>query len=147
MARTKLFYFMWYDSSQAWIKTRIGCVGRNQENVREALERLKKTYYRNSYASFSGVLPIETDAQPIGDDVWIVFISCGHIPEMSEIKYVGNSKEDCLNWWRTNFKDYCCGATGGIPQFVATDESGVDFICNDERVYFDPVHIMLERLV
>lgn len=105
----KLFYYMLYDNSGSIIKASLSSISNVSGTIESLLENRKSQFRGNSYAHFTGVLEFETDTDVDSGPFWIVFYNNGVFDDLSNLKFVGQSYEECLDWWNENWEEYAHG--------------------------------------
>ena len=97
------FYSIHYPSTEphdCWWETDIDCISRERNKVEAAWREEELSEQNNRIDKF------ESETKITGYKVWIIYSYDADAPDWAEIKFLGNTREECLEWWNENWTDY-----------------------------------------
>lgn len=103
------FYWIHYPSNEphdcCW-ENDIKCISRNRENVENEWKKKEDEYEEELSKSDNRIDIFESELMITGSKVWIIFSYDAEDPDWAKIKFLGNTREECLEWWGKNWTDY-----------------------------------------
>lgn len=131
------FYWIHYPSTEpydCWWENDIKYISRNWKNVEDAWKKNEDEYEEELSKRDNRIDSFESKLMITGSKVWIVFSYDAEDPNWSAIKFLGNTREECLEWWSKNWTDY-------IDYVPEEDEEAPEF---NER-YGDRIYGLLMK--
>ena len=103
------FYWIHYPSSEpfdcCW-ENDIECISRKRSNVRTAWKKEEEEFGEKLSKDDNRIDKFESEKPITGSKVWIIFSYDAEDPNWAEIIFLGNTREECLEWWNENWADY-----------------------------------------
>ena len=103
------FYWIHYPSTEpydCWWDNDIECISRNRGNVENAWKKAEDEYEGEISKKDNRIDKFESKLMITGSKVWIIFSYDAEDPNWSEIKFLGNTREECIEWWNKNWTDF-----------------------------------------
>ena len=103
------FYWIHYPSTEphdCWWENDIECISRNRKNVEDAWKKEADEHEEELFEKDNRIDKFESELIITGSKVWIIFSYSKEDPDWAEIKFLGNTREECLEWWSKNWIDY-----------------------------------------
>lgn len=103
------FYWIHYPSTEpqdCWWETDIECISRNRKNVEDAWKKEENEYEEEISKRDNRIDMFESELTITSSKVWIIFSYDAEDPDWAKIKFLGNTREECLEWWSKNWTDY-----------------------------------------
>lgn len=107
--KDSFFYWIHYPSTEShdcWWENDIECISRDRKNVEDAWNKEKIEYEEELSKRDNRIDMFESEMVITGSRVWIIFSYDAEDPDWAEIKFLGNTREECLEWWSENWTDY-----------------------------------------
>ena len=103
------FYWIHYPSTEpydCWWENDIECISRERKNVENAWKKEEAEYEEELSKDDNRIDMFESEIMITSSKVWIVFSYDAEDPDWAEIKFLGNTRKECLKWWSKNWTDY-----------------------------------------
>ena len=98
------FYWIHYpiEPYDCWWGNDIKCISRDRNKVDAAWKNEGEELSEQS----NRIDKFESEIMITSSKVWIIFSYDAEDPDWAEIKFLGNTREECLEWWGENWTDY-----------------------------------------
>ena len=108
-SKDTFFYWISYPSTEpfdCWWENDIECISRDRKKIKKAWKKYEDKYGEELSKQDNRIDKFESKIAITGTKVWIIFSYDAEDPDFAEIKFLGNTREECLKWWSENWKDY-----------------------------------------
>ena len=108
-SRNIFFYWIHYPSTEpydCWQENDIKCISRNRESVENEWKKEEKNIEKELSKKDNRIDIFKSELMITSSNVWIIFSYDAENPNFAEIEFLGNTREECLEWWSGNWTDY-----------------------------------------
>lgn len=102
------FYWIHYPSAEpqdCWWETDIMCISKTRQIVEDAWRKNEADFEQELSEEDNRIDEFKCNIDITSDTVWIILNYDAEDPNCAYIQFIGNTREECLLWWRENRTD------------------------------------------